>query len=116
MSNNQNKKKPETGGLQAPKVRTLPTKEEIKEERKKLKEKRKEKIKEAGEKKPRRNPIRALRETGSELKKVNWPTLRHTLKQTGIVLGIVLIFSLIVLGIDRGLGALFTLLTRTPID
>ena len=42
------------------------------------------------EKKP--NKVgRMLKETGSELKKVTWPSFKETLKKTGIVLAIVLI-------------------------
>ena len=52
---------------------------------------------------PRRN---RAKETFSELKKVNWPTFGKTMKQTGMVLSIVVIFTLIVLGLDMGVGAL----------
>ena len=100
------KKRPETGGLQAKKIKVEPTKEEIKAEQ----AKRKERVKK--EKKERKSFIRALRETGSELKKVRWPTLGHTFKQTGVVLGVVVIFSLVVFGIDQGLFALYKLLTK----
>lgn len=52
-----------------------------------------------------------LKETTSELKKVNWPTFGQVVKKTGIVLAVVLIFAVILFGIDRLLSWLFGLLT-----
>ena len=40
------------------------------------------------------------KETISELKKVSWPSFKTVLKNTGMVLAVVLIFGLIVFGID----------------
>ena len=110
-------KKQETGGLQAPKM-TDAEKQVLKNE--KLKEKEK------AEKKGRRNWFvrfliaifvrfprwigRISRETFSELKKVRWPTFAQTIVQTGVVLGVVIVFSLIIFGMDRGLGELYALL------
>ena len=111
MGNNKNKKfKTETGGLQEKKVKIEPTKEEIREEQKTEKAKRKEKAK--ANKKERTSMIKRLREVGGELKKVRWPTLGRTVKQTGVVLGLVLVFALVVFGIDQGLGQLYKLLTK----
>lgn len=45
----------------------------------------------------------------SELKKVTWPKFSKVLKQTGVVLVVVLFFLIIVTGIDRGLTALLSL-------
>jgi len=84
------------------------------EEQAKLdKQKRKEKArKDRQEQKKNKRGIRvALRETMSELKKVRWPTISRTIKQTGVVLGVVVIFSIVLFGIDLGLGALYELLT-----
>ena len=51
-------------------------------------------------------------ETASELKKVNWPTAGSVIKKTGIVLAVVLIFAVVLFGIDRLLSWLFELLTN----
>ena len=42
----------------------------------------------------------------SELKKVSWPNFRTVLKNTGIVLLVVLFFALIIFGVDAILGNL----------
>jgi len=85
------------------------------EEQAKLdKQKRKEKAKKDKQerKKNKKGLKRTLGETMSELKKVRWPTIPHAVKQTGVVLGVVVIFSIVLFGIDQGLGALYRLLTR----
>ena len=85
------------------------------EEQAKLeKQKKKDKAKKdkADRKKEKRGVKGALRETMSELKKVRWPTMAHAVKQTGVVLGVVVIFSIVLFGIDQGLSALYDLLTR----
>ncbi|MEG1751740.1 MAG: preprotein translocase subunit SecE [Clostridia bacterium] len=48
-----------------------------------------------------------LKETGSELKKVSWPTFGKTLKTTGIVLVVVAVFTVVLFGMDRLLSLLF---------
>lgn len=53
---------------------------------------------------------RVFGEMGSELKKVHWPTFKQTMKATGIVLGIVVLFGLLLLGIWALLGWLHGLL------
>ncbi len=53
---------------------------------------------------------RLCKEIVSELKKVTWPTGKETTKSTGIVIVVVLIFFLVLLGIDSGLTALYNLL------
>ena len=45
----------------------------------------------------------------SELKKVNWPTFGKVVKQTGIVLAVVLIFLVVIFGFDFGLQELLKL-------
>lgn len=52
------------------------------------------------------------KETVSELKKVVWPTFGEVCKKTGVVLVVVLIFAVIIFGMDYGLGALMRLLTK----
>ena len=44
---------------------------------------------------------KALKETGNELKKVTWPKFKEVAKQTGIVLVFVLIFAVVLFGLDR---------------
>jgi preprotein translocase SecE subunit len=55
---------------------------------------------------------RFLREMVSELKKVTWPKFPKVLKQTGIVLLVVLVFLLVLTGIDSLLAWLLSLLVR----
>ena len=52
------------------------------------------------------------KETLSEFKKVTWPTFADVCKKTGVVLVVVLIFAVIIFGMDRGLGELMKLLTK----
>lgn len=47
---------------------------------------------------------RAFKEMGSELKKVSWPTFPKAAAATGVVLCIVVIFLLILTGMDALLG------------
>ncbi|MCL2756383.1 MAG: preprotein translocase subunit SecE [Firmicutes bacterium] len=100
-------KKPETGGLQQPKM-TVAEREQVKVER----EKEKKKDKKKKEKRERKGIIRTFREVGGELKKVRWPSFARTVAKTGVVLSVVIIFSLVIFGIDQGLGQLYRLLTR----
>ena len=53
---------------------------------------------------------RKIKETFSELKRVTWPTFGKALKATGVVLVIVLIFTIIVTAINYGLSALLELM------
>ena len=86
---------------------TKKAKPEVKEQPEKDKDKGKAKKKK--EKKP--NKIaKALKETGSELKKVSWPTFGKVVKQTGVVLVVVIFFALVLLGIDQLLSFLFGLI------
>ena len=54
---------------------------------------------------------RKLKETFSELKRVTWPTFPKVLKSTGVVLVVVLVFLVVVTGINFGLQARLDLLT-----
>lgn len=45
--------------------------------------------------------VKALKDTGNELKKVTWPTFKEVVKQTGIVLVVVLVFALVLFGLER---------------
>jgi len=51
-----------------------------------------------------------IKESVSEIKKVNWPTFGKVCKQTGMVITVVVICTLILFGMDRLLSWLFTLL------
>lgn len=55
---------------------------------------------------------RKTRETFAELKKVTWPSFADVCKKTGVVLVVVLIFAVIIFGIDFGLGKLMGLLRK----
>ena len=54
---------------------------------------------------------RKLKETFSELKRVSWPSFGKALKATGVVLGIVLVFIVVVTGVNFGFTKLLELLT-----
>ena len=49
-----------------------------------------------------------IKESVSEIKKVNWPTFAKVCKQTGMVISVVVICTLVLFGIDRLLSLLFT--------
>ncbi len=55
---------------------------------------------------------RKLKETFSELKRVTWPTFPKVLKATGVVLVVVLVFLVVVTGINQGLQKLLELITK----
>jgi len=132
MSNNKNKKKPQTGGLQPkggayanqdaqiaaqggvipvdPLVANNLLKEKAKEDKAKAREKaKKERV---DKKKNKRTIWHRLRDTFLELKKVRWPGFRTAMKKTGVVLAVVLVFGIVVFGMDMLFGELYKLLTR----
>ena len=49
-----------------------------------------------------------IKESISEVKKVNWPTFAKVCKQTGMVISVVVICTLVLFGMDRLLSLLFT--------
>ncbi len=51
-----------------------------------------------------------LKEVFAEIKKVSWPSFSKVVKQTGIVLGVVLLFAIVITLIDFGMSSLFDLL------
>ncbi len=70
-----------------------------------------EKTKKEKAAKPKKEKKRGrIRETFSELKKVTWPSFATVIKQTGIVLGVVLAFLVVMIGFDQLLGLLYRLL------
>ncbi len=54
---------------------------------------------------------RKLKETFSELKRVTWPTFPKVVKNTCVVLVIVLAFLVVVTALNSGLQELFKLIT-----
>ena len=105
-----------------------PTNEEVKTEvdtvttDKKQKKEKKQKVvevkakdinkkKQKKEKKPSKFK-KALKDTGNELKKVTWPKFGQVVKQTGIVLVVVFIVSLVLFGFDRLCSLLYELLLK----
>jgi len=62
-------------------------------------------------KKPREHKLaKKTKETVSELKKVTWPSFGKVCKQTAIVLGVVLFFTVVLFGMDRLFSWLYSLL------
>lgn len=85
------------------------TKQELKEQKKQEKLKA-QKAKEKKEKKEKKGGLfRKLKEAWSELKKVTWPTFATVVKKTGVVILVVLIFTVVIFGIDYLLGLLYNL-------
>lgn len=70
---------------------------------------KKEKTKKKKEKQPSKVG-KMVKDTTSELKKVTWPTFAQVVKRTGVVLAVVLVFAVVMFGIDRLLGWLYSLL------
>lgn len=89
-----------------------PAKEEV-SKNSKQENKSKDDKKNKKEKKPKEKGKlkRKARETVSELKKVTWPSFGEVCKKTGIVLAVVVVFGLVLFGLDALLGYLFGLLT-----
>jgi preprotein translocase subunit SecE len=55
---------------------------------------------------------RKFKEVFSEIKKVTWPDFKTIVKSTGVVLGVVAIFLVVITLMDLGLGALLELVTK----
>lgn len=68
-------------------------------------------VKKSKDKAKKPNKIaQSVKETTSELKKVSWPTFKDVVKQTGVVLAVVVVFAVVLFGIDRLLGWVYSLL------
>ena len=89
------------------------SKEVLEQENKKGVEKKAKKDKKDKNKKPNIfvRMGRKIKETFSELKRVTWPTLPQALKATGVVIVIVLIFLVVVTGVNFGFSKLLEVLT-----
>ncbi len=66
--------------------------------------KEKDTSKKAKAKKPREHKVSKAKETVSELKKVSWPSFGKVVKQTLVVLGMVIFFTVVLFAIDQLLG------------
>lgn len=63
--------------------------------------------------KPKKEKKRGrIKETFGELKKVTWPSFATVVKQTGIVLAVVVIFLVVLMGFDALLGWLYDLMVQ----
>ena len=56
--------------------------------------------------------FKKIKEVFSEIKKVSWPSFSKVIKQTGVVVAVVLIFIVIITLIDTGLIALLNLIGK----
>ncbi|MDE7379762.1 MAG: preprotein translocase subunit SecE [Clostridia bacterium] len=56
-----------------------------------------------------------IKDVFSELKRVTWPSFTKVVKATGVVLVVVLIFLVVVTGINQGLQALLKLVTGSKL-
>lgn len=91
---------------QATVVENTEKKDKKTNDKKNTKNTKKKDVKEKGKLK------RKAKEGFSELKKVNWPTFGEVCKKTGVVLVVVLVFAVVIFGMDYGLGALVNLLKK----
>ena len=64
------------------------------------------------EAKPRKSLMKSWKETMSELKKVSWPTFATVVKQTAVVITVVLVFAVVILGFDLAFSELYKLLVN----
>lgn len=100
------------------KNKTLQTEEsQVNNESSKVEVKKEEKVKSGKAdkkvKKEKKHVIaKKTKETVSELKKVTWPTFPEVVKRTGVVLVVVIIFAVILFGLDSLFGFLFSLLNK----
>jgi preprotein translocase subunit SecE len=95
-----------------PVVNTAPEKSQVLTEAKEVVSKPNEKTKKVKKERKGSRLVKRLKETGSELKKVTWPTFPKVVKQTGVVLAVVVFFGLVLFGFDYLLKFLFELLVR----
>ena len=92
------------------KVKDKNTKIDAKVDNKADNKSKKDKDKKKKDKKNKKGLIKKTKETASELKKVTWPSFGEIVKKTGIVIAFVVIFGLLIFGVDTLLGFLSSLL------
>lgn len=85
-------------------------KEQAKKDKAIQKEKAKKKKEEARAKAGKVGLKQHIKETGSELKKVSWPSFKEVMKKTGIVIAVVLFFAVVLFAFDYLLHFLYDLL------
>lgn len=85
-------------------------KEQEKKDKAIQKEKAKKKKEEAREKAGKVGLKQHIKETGSELKKVSWPSFKEVMKKTGVVIAVVLFFAVVLFAFDYLLHFLYDLL------
>ena len=76
-------------------VETKQTNKVVEVKAKDVKKKKKDKVKQPNK------LVKSLKETGNELKKVTWPGFKEVVKQTCVVLAVVVVFGLVLFGFDR---------------
>ena len=100
--------------------KTQEAEEKVSENVKDKKEKSKSDKKDNDKKKPKKDKKekkglkRRTKETVSELKKVTWPKFPEVVKKTGVVIAVVLIFAVVLLGLDLLFGFLSSALMGKP--
>ena len=97
--------KPENKTLSEKEQKKL-EKEQAKKDKQIAKEKALKKKKEADEKSGKLTIRQRIKETGSELKKISWPTFGQTMKKTGVVIAVVLFFAVVLFAFDYVLSLL----------
>lgn len=55
---------------------------------------------------------KVAKDTLNEIKKVTWPSFKTVLKQTGVVLAVVVVFALVIFGFDRVLSLGYNALVK----
>ena len=98
-----------------PNLDNTAVKENAKKADKVVVKKEKNKKKTKAEKKPSKVG-KMIKETGSELKKVTWPTFKETVKRTGVVLAVVIFFGVVLLAFDYILSVLYKILTNATVQ
>ena len=83
--------------------------EETKKSKVDLKKDQKQKLQKKQKKERKPGLFKKLREAWGELKKTTWPTFGNVVKKTGVVILVVLLFTVVLFGIDFGLGKLYQL-------
>ena len=92
------------------------SKKELKAEAKRQKEIAKEKAKQEKlkrqkvQKKEKRGLFKKLKDSWGELRRTTWPSFGTVVKNTGMVLAVVLVFGLVVFGIDSLLSWIIKLI------
>lgn len=93
---------------------TLSVEEPVKKG-KQTKVEKNDKAKKQTKKEPREKKLglaKRAKETMSELKKVSWPKFGKVVKSTGVVITVVVVFTLVLFGMDRLLSWLYNFIPR----